>query len=53
MAVVEDLAQRHVSGQTDASRRIFVLLMLALWHDAFFQGSVGERPSERSHPAAA
>jgi len=48
MDVVEDLARGHASGATDASRRIFVLLMLALWHEAFFGGPAGVRPSERA-----
>ncbi len=33
---IEDLLVQHVNGETDTSRRIFVLLMLALWHEAFF-----------------
>jgi asparagine synthase (glutamine-hydrolysing) len=48
MDVVEQLAARHASGEGDSSRRIFVLLMLALWHEAFFGGSAAVRPSERS-----
>ena len=36
MDVVEDLVDQHLAGTADNSRRIFVLLMLALWHDAFF-----------------
>ena len=36
MAVVEQLAADHAAGTADNSRKIFVLLMLALWHDAFF-----------------
>ena len=36
MDVVEELAAQHAGGKADNSRRIFVLLMLALWHDAFF-----------------
>ena len=47
MSVVEDLARRHAARDIDASRRIFVLLMLALWHEAFFAGSAGLRPSDR------
>lgn len=47
MDVVEELARSHASGQQDASRRIFVLLMLALWYEAFFDGDVAVRPSER------
>ncbi len=47
MSVVEGLARRHAAGETDASRRIFVLLMLALWHEAFFAGPAGVRPSDR------
>lgn len=48
MQVVEQMVEDHREGRTDASRRIFVLLMLALWHDAFFHGQVGIRPSERT-----
>lgn len=48
MGVVEGLVADHVAGRTDASRRIFVLLMLALWHEAFFAGPVAVRPSERA-----
>lgn len=36
MDIVEQLASAHASGTADNSRRIFVLLMLALWHEAFF-----------------
>ena len=48
MDVVEGLARSHASGEADASRKIFVLLMLALWHEAFFDGDVGVRPSLRA-----
>jgi len=34
---IERLAREHAEGVADHSRRIFVLLMLALWHEAFFQ----------------
>lgn len=47
MDVIEQLAADHAAGRTDASRRIFVLLMLALWHDAFFAGDVALPPSAR------
>jgi asparagine synthase (glutamine-hydrolysing) len=47
MGVVESLVSRHAAGEIDASRRIFVLLMLALWHEAFFHGDVERRPTER------
>jgi len=47
MSVVEGIVTDHLAGRSDASRRIFVLLMLALWHEAFFEGPVGTRPSER------
>lgn len=33
---VEKLAAEHVSGVADNSRKIFVLLMLALWHESYF-----------------
>lgn len=33
---IDYLLSQHVSGEADHSRRIFVLLMLALWHEAFF-----------------
>jgi asparagine synthase (glutamine-hydrolysing) len=36
MDYIEQLVVEHVTGTADHSRRIFVLLMLALWHDAFF-----------------
>ena len=48
MEVVEGLARSHATGESDASRKIFVLLMLALWHEAFFEGPAGVRPSERA-----
>ena len=48
MSVVEDLAADHAAGRIDASRRIFVLLMLALWHEAFFTGSIASPPSQRT-----
>ena len=48
MTVVEELARDHAAGRIDASRRIFVLLMLALWYEAFFTGDVAQRPSKRS-----
>ena len=47
MTVVDDMVRAHASGEVDASRKIFVLLMLALWHEAFFGGPAGVRPSER------
>jgi asparagine synthase (glutamine-hydrolysing) len=53
MNVVEDLVAQHSSGTVDASRRIFVLLMLALWHEAFFEGAVATRPSQRQSSASA
>lgn len=33
---IEQLVAQHVAGQADHSRRIFVLLMLALWYEAYF-----------------
>jgi len=33
---IEQLALEHAQGVADNSRRIFVLLMLALWHSAYF-----------------
>lgn len=36
MDYIESLAAEHASGTADHSRRIFVLLMLALWHEAYF-----------------
>lgn len=47
MDVIEQLARSHASGTVDASRKIFVLLMLALWYEAFFDGPPGVRPSAR------
>ncbi len=47
MDVVEELVRAHASGQSDSSRKVFVLLMLALWHEAFFEGPPGVRPSKR------
>ena len=47
MDVIEQLARSHASGTVDASRKIFVLLMLALWYEAFFEGPAGVRPSAR------
>lgn len=48
MEVIEELVAAHAAGRIDASRRIFVLLMLALWHEAFFDGDVAVAPSLRS-----
>ena len=45
MAVVEQLIGDHVEGRSDNSRRIFVLLMLALWHEAFFAETPPAQPS--------
>ena len=45
MEVVEGLLADHVAGRADNARRIFVLLMLALWHLEFF-----ERPGSSSRP---
>ncbi len=50
MDVVERMVSDHSAGRADASRRIFVLLMLALWHEAFFSGDVRLRPSARPAP---
>lgn len=36
MDVVENLLQEHLDGSADNARRLFVLLMLALWHEQFF-----------------
>ena len=36
MDYIEDLLQQHIAGVADNSRRIFVIVMLALWHEAFF-----------------
>lgn len=47
MDVVEGLVRSHAAGETDASRRLFILLMLALWHEAFFDGPASVRPSQR------
>jgi asparagine synthase (glutamine-hydrolysing) len=47
MDVIEQLAEDHAQGRQDASRRLFVLLMLALWHEAFFSGTPSTRPSQR------
>ena len=38
MSEVERLAADHASGAADNSRKIFVLLMLALWYDALIAG---------------
>jgi asparagine synthase (glutamine-hydrolysing) len=37
---IELLASEHAEGIADHSRRIFVLLMLALWHKAYFAESI-------------
>jgi asparagine synthase (glutamine-hydrolysing) len=41
---IEQLLADHVAGAADHSRRIFVLLMLALWHEAFFPGTPAQSP---------
>lgn len=33
---IESLLADHIAGRADHSRRIFVLLMLALWYEAYF-----------------
>lgn len=38
-AYIETLAHEHSQGVADHSRRIFVLLMLALWHRAYFENA--------------
>lgn len=43
---VEELLAEHVTGTADNSRRLFVLLMLALWHEAFFH----TEPSTAAQP---
>ena len=47
MDYVEQLLRAHESGDADNSRRIFVLLMLALWFEALVSGDPGIRPSLR------
>lgn len=42
---IETLADEHASGVADHSRRIFVLLMLALWHRAYFESEDAPTPS--------
>jgi asparagine synthase (glutamine-hydrolysing) len=37
---IERLALEHAEGVADHSRRIFVLLMLALWHKAYFTEAI-------------
>ncbi|MGI9196735.1 MAG: asparagine synthase (glutamine-hydrolyzing) [Candidatus Nanopelagicales bacterium] len=44
MNVVEQLAVAHVAGEADNSRKIFVLLMLALWHEALVEGDPSSKP---------
>ena len=36
MTYVESLLEAHVAGTADNARRLFTLLMLALWHEQFF-----------------
>ncbi|MFM9133949.1 MAG: asparagine synthase (glutamine-hydrolyzing), partial [bacterium] len=47
MDYVEQLLDAHRSGDADNSRRIFVLLMLALWFEALVSGDPLVRPSLR------
>ena len=47
MAFIEELAAKHAQGRIDASRRLFLLIMLAAWLDAFLDGDVTTPPSER------
>ncbi len=37
LPIIEKLFQDHQSGKKDTSRKIYVILMLALWHNAYFQ----------------
>lgn len=48
MSVVEDLARQHASGDADNSRKIFVLLMLALWYETLVERSTMLPPSAPS-----
>lgn len=46
--VVEQFAAEHAAGTADTSRKIFVLLMLALWFEAFFAGTTDSPDSSDS-----
>jgi asparagine synthase (glutamine-hydrolysing) len=48
MDYFEALVTEHVSGAADHSRRIFILLMLALWHEAYFNGNGRLNSPERT-----
>ncbi len=48
MSYVEGLLDAHRAGSADHSRRIFVLLMLALWFEALVSGDPLVRPSLRA-----
>jgi hypothetical protein len=37
MAYVQNLIDEHTSKKQDNSRKIYVLLMLALWYDEFIK----------------
>lgn len=34
---IEKLIKDHVDGRSDSSRKIYLLLMLAIWHEIFFE----------------
>ena len=37
--IIEKLIDDHLAGHKDNARKIFVFLMLAAWHDAYFGGA--------------
>lgn len=47
MTYVEELAASHARGKIDATRRLFILALLAAWFDAFMEGDVTAPPSRR------
>ena len=39
VAKIEELISDHISKRTDNSRKIYLLLMLALWYNVFIENS--------------
>jgi len=37
LTYIESLAQEHISGRTDHARKIYILLMLALWYNQYIE----------------
>lgn len=45
MEYIDELEKRHLSGKADNARKIYTLLMLALWYNTFIQQQTGDSTS--------